>query len=298
MSKENPDKPLPPGTIEHELGLPVPGVILPPEKWTVSALKEWPPGGVVDWEQLFGRRAPVVVDVGCGNGRSVLLAAISHPEKDFLGMDNLPLVIRYARKRARQRGLGNVRFAVADARTALSLHLPAASVSEVHIYHPQPYYEPRQANRRLITPEFLLAVHRLLLPGGLLVIQTDNPAYWQYILQVAPAFFDFQNHPDPWEDAPDGRSRREILARRQGLPIFRGTGQARTDIDPAAARDLAAQLPPPAFNADRELMALDELEASGLSGDTAGPGAPGDQRPGGLANPPRRRKIWRKRSRS
>lgn len=257
-------KALPAGAVENEFGVPVPGVILPPERWTPSALKRWPAQGTLDWQTVFGRRAPVVLDLGCGNGRSVLGSAIRRPDHDHLGVDSLPVVIRYARKRARQRGLANVRFAVGDAKQVVSQYVAPGSVAEVHIYHPQPYYEPTQVGRRLITPLFLLLVHRALEPGGLLVVQTDNPAYWRYILQVAPAFFDFHSHPGPWPDAPQGRTRREIIARLRGLAIFRGQGKARTDIDPEQARRIAEALPAPVFDADRRLLELDELERRGL----------------------------------
>ena len=163
------------------------------------------------------------------------------------------MVIRYARKRARQRGLANVRFAVGDAQQVVARHIAPGSVTEVHVYHPQPYYDPAQVSRRLITPSFLLHVHRILIPGGLLVLQTDNPAYWRYMQQVVPAFFDFQERLGPWPDAPRGRTRREIIARMKGLPIFRGICRARTDIDPDEAHRLTEALPPPVFNADRRL---------------------------------------------
>ena len=256
-------KTLPPGSVEHEFGAAIPGVILPPEKWTPSALRRWPADGPVDWQVLFGRQVPVILDLGCGNGRPVLLSAIRRPECDHLGVDNLPLVIRYARKRARQRGLANVRFAVGDAGDVVARRIPPASVAEVHVYHPQPYYDRRDVHRRLVTPLFLLHVHRILAPGGLLVIQTDNPAYWEYIKHVVAAFFDFREHPGPWPDAPEGRTRREIIARLKGLPVFRGLGLSRTDIDPQQARRIAEALPPPVFNADRRLLELDRLERPG-----------------------------------
>ncbi len=240
--------------------MPIPGVILPPERWTVSALREWPAAGPVDFETVFGRRAPVILDLGCGNGRSVLSGAIARPDCDFLGVDNLPVVIRYARKRARQRGLANVRFAVGDARDVIARRIAPGSIAEIHIYHPQPYYQPGHALRRLLTPLFLLQAHRALAPGGRLVLQTDNPAYWGYMLEVVPAFFDFQEQGGPWPDAPEGRSRREILARQRHFSVFRGLGIARTDIDPDQARQAAEALPPPVFNADPRLMALDRLE--------------------------------------
>lgn len=257
---------MPPGSIEYELDVPIPGVILPPEQWTVSALRSWPATGPVDFEPLFGRRANVVLDLGCGNGRSVLLGAIARPGCDFLGVDNLPVVIRYARKRARQRGLGNVRFAVGDARDVIARRIAPGSIAELHVYHPQPYYQPGHACRRLLTPLFLLQAHRALAPGGQIVLQTDNPAYWKYMLEVVPTFFEFHEQSGPWPDAPEGRTRREILARQMGLPIFRGVGVARTDIEPARARQAAEALPAPAFNADRRLMKLDRLEQGDRGG--------------------------------
>jgi tRNA (guanine-N7-)-methyltransferase len=284
MTKPMPfDKPLPPGSMESEFGVLVPGVTVAPERWTVSALKQWPAVGPLDWPEVFGRQAPVVLDLGCGNGRSVLVSAVARPGLDHLGVDSLPVVIRYARKRARQRGLANVRFAVGDAAAVVARHIAPASVAELHVYHPQPYYDPAMVGLRLITPTFLFHAHRILVPGGLLVLQTDNPAYWRYMLQVAPAFFDFHEHAGPWPDAPEGRTRREIIARLKGLAVFRGTGVARADIDPVAARRLAERLPEPVFNADRRLMELDEMEsqwsADGQAQTGAKPGAgPGRKR--------------------
>src|SRR5439155_24576741 len=139
-----------------------------------------------------------------------------------LGVDTLPVVIRYARRRGNQRGLTNLKFAVGGGRELLTEHVAPGSVAEIHCYHPQPYYDPAQVYRRLITPEFLALVHRALVPGGLFVVQTDNPGYWRYIREVAPVFFDFAEQSRPWPDAPKGRTRREIIARSKGLPIFRG----------------------------------------------------------------------------
>ena len=83
-----------PGKREYELGVPIPGVVLPPDQWVRTALKRLPPEGPFDWEAIFGRQAPRVLDLGCGNGRSVLASALARPEFDHLGLDILPLVIR------------------------------------------------------------------------------------------------------------------------------------------------------------------------------------------------------------
>ena len=243
---------------EMEFGVPFPGVVLPAERWSQTALKALP-DGYLDWPNLFGRTAPVTLDIGCGNGRSTILAAMQESTGDFLGVDNLPLVIRYARKRGNQRGLTNLKFAVIGGFPLLDRHIAPGSVSTILCYHPQPYYDPRLVYRRLLTPLFFARVHRALCPGGHFIVQTDNPGYWKYILQVAPVFFDFVEHDGLWPDAPRGRTRREIVAMQRGLPIFRGQGTARTNLSEADALALAEALPPPRFDASRNLQDLDRL---------------------------------------
>lgn len=245
--------------IEREFGVPIAGEILDPAQWTQTALKRLPEGRL-DWAELFGRRAPVVLDVGCGNGRFLLGSAVWRPDHDHLGIDVLPVVIRYATRRGNQRGLTNLRFAVCDGRGLLERHVEPGSVSELHCYHPQPYYDPAQVGRRLITAGFLALAHAALVPGGRFFIQTDNPGYWRYIRQVVPLFFDFEEREGKWPDGPKGRTRREIIALRRGLPVFRGSGTAKMDLNREEAVRLAEALPPPVFDADRRLQELDALD--------------------------------------
>ena len=210
--------------IEREFGVPVPGEILPMELWTNTALKTMPEVKPLDFKALFGREAPVMLDIGCGNGRSTLASAVWRPAVDHLSSDLLPVVIRYATRRANQRGLTNAKFAVIGGRELLANYIPPQSVAEIHVYHPQPYYDAKLIHKRLITPEFVALVHRSLVPGGLFVLQTDSPAYWKYMQQIVPLFFEFADHPGKWPDAPKGRTRREIIALKEKLPVFRGTG--------------------------------------------------------------------------
>jgi tRNA (guanine-N7-)-methyltransferase len=245
--------------IEREFGVPVAGEILDPAQWTQTALKKLPEG-LLDVDALFGRHVPLVLDLGCGNGRFLLGSAVWRPDHDHLGIDVLPVVIRYATRRGNQRGLTNLRFAVCDGWTFLAHHFPPGRAAEIHCYHPQPYYDPAEVDRRLLTPGFLMLLHAALEPGGLFFVQTDNPGYWRYIRALVPAFFDFEERPGPWPDGPKGRTRREIIALRRGLPVFRGCGKAKTTLSRDEALRLAEALPPPTFDADRRLRALDEEE--------------------------------------
>ncbi|WP_435010573.1 tRNA (guanine(46)-N(7))-methyltransferase TrmB [Tundrisphaera lichenicola] len=247
--------------IEEEFGIPIPGEILPEDRWARTAIKRLPPAGPLDFEAIFGRVAPVVLELGCGNGRFTLQSALARPEIDHLSSDILPVVIRYATRRANQRGLRNVRFAVKDAQTLMRAYVSTSRVSEVHLYHPQPYHDPRQAHLRLVTPRFLAEVHRSLGTGGLFVIQTDNPDYWEYMCRVLPVFFAFREQEGPWPDAPEGRSRREILARSRGLKIFRGSGIRRDEITPGDALRLAESMPPPSFQSRGPWCDLDAWES-------------------------------------
>src|SRR5580704_14495065 len=103
--------------IEREFGVPIAGEILDPDRWTQTALKKLPQDSRLDPAALFGRVAPLVVDVGCGNGRFLLGSAVWRPDHDHLGIDVLPVVLRYATRRGNQRGLSNLRFAACDGLT-------------------------------------------------------------------------------------------------------------------------------------------------------------------------------------
>jgi tRNA (guanine-N7-)-methyltransferase len=234
---------------DDDYGVPIPGRVLPPDQWARTAIKRLPPPGYLDWRAIFGREAPVVLDLGCGNGRFVIASALARPQMDHIGLEILPVVIRYATRRANQRGLSNVRLAVIGAYEFLAQYVAPATVAEIHLYHPQPYRDAEKKHRRLLTPEFFALLHRSLAAGGLLVVQTDNKAYWQYVRRVAPLFFDFDERKDPWPDAPQGRTRREIYARRHGMTIFRGCGRPRPNLTAETIVQIVHAAPRPNFSA-------------------------------------------------
>jgi tRNA (guanine-N7-)-methyltransferase len=245
---------------EYEHGVLIPGQILPESQWAKTAVKRLPAAGPLDWTAFFSRTAPIVLDLGCGNGRFTLASAIARPGHDHFSIDVLPVVIRYATRRANQRGLKNVRFAVKDAQTFLQSFVAPGSIAEIHLYHPQPYHDPRKAHLRVLTPQVLALVHSALAPRGLFVVQTDNPDYWTYMLEVLPAFFDFREQLGRWPDAPEGRTRREILALARGLRVFRGSGSRRDDLTSDAVASLAQSLPLPVFRSKGPWCDLDRVE--------------------------------------
>ena len=244
---------------ETEFGVPIPGKILDKGLWAQTALKKLPPEGPLDLVALFGRAMPLVVDLGCGNGRYLLGSSINRPEVGHIGIDILPMVLRYATRRGNQRGLGNLRFAAIDAQRFLGKYLAPGSVREIHCYHPQPYHDSREMHKRLLTPEFLAQVHRVLEPSGLFVVQTDNAPYWAYLQTVLPAFIELHEQAGPWPDAPKGRTRREILGLKRRYPIYRGWG-VKKQLSETELITMGQSMPSPTFDAGPRHRDLDAME--------------------------------------
>lgn len=192
--------------------------------------------GWFQWEQVFGRVAPRVVDVGSGTGRFVIHAAGARPDRDHLGIEAVAALVEQSALEARRRGLRNARFVAGDASEWLSTRLAPDSVDEIHVYHPQPYLDPGQVPLELLTPEFFGRAWTAMRSGGILILQTDNRRYGKHLLEAVRRHFDPEILPGPWPDAPEGRTRREEVARRKGLEILRVV---------ARRRDAPLDVPPP-----------------------------------------------------
>lgn len=235
---------------DHRRAPEFPGAILHPSEWTRTRVSLGPRGRRLDWEATFGRTAGRVVDLGCGNGRYLIGSALLRPQLDHLGIELVPQALRMAVARAGERGLRNCKFAWGNASEFLRERVAPATLDEVHLYHPQPYFAEHQAERRQLTPEILLALWRALKPGGRFVFQTDSKAYWKYAGEIGPALFEWREHRGVWPDAPHGRTLREIRARAQGLHVWRASAR-RKDLDEGAAVRAVDSLPQPRFDANR-----------------------------------------------
>jgi tRNA (guanine-N7-)-methyltransferase len=233
MNKEPPNssefRQTPDGEIEYELGVPIPGPILPKAEWVQTAIKRLPPSGPIDWSTVFGRSSPIVLDIGCGNGRFAISSAVRRRSMDHVAIDLLPVVIRYATRRGNQRGLSNVRFAVCDGQQFLRNFIAPHSITEIHVYHPQPFKDVREQHLRLFSPAFVELLHRSLIADGQLFLQTDNRAYWEQIRKVVSVKFVWEEKDGPWEEDPYGRSRREFISNQKKLPIFRAMATRKDD---------------------------------------------------------------------
>lgn len=136
---------------------------------------------------LFGRHAPLVLEIGFGNGESLAEMAAADPEMDYLGIEVYLPGIGHLLLRAVELGLTNLRIMCADAVEILERQLPDECLDRVQIFFPDPWPKARHRKRRLIQPSFVSLLVRKLKPAGQLHVATDCEDYARSILDVLSA---------------------------------------------------------------------------------------------------------------
>ena len=146
--------------------------------------------------EVFGRSAPVVLEIGFGNGDHLLARAQAEPEKNFLGIEVHRPGAGHVLMRAAEMDLCNVRVACVDAVEVLRDWLPPDCLHEVLIFFPDPWHKKRHHKRRLIQPGFAELLVTRLAPGGRLHVATDWAPYAEHMLGVLNAVPRLRNQAD------------------------------------------------------------------------------------------------------
>ncbi|HEX4885066.1 MAG TPA: tRNA (guanosine(46)-N7)-methyltransferase TrmB [Casimicrobiaceae bacterium] len=141
----------------------------------------------LDFAQAFGRRAPVVLEIGFGMGETTAAIAAAHPERDFVGIEVHAPGVGALLKRIAEQGLANVRIIRHDAVEVVERMIPAGALAGIHVYFPDPWPKKRHHKRRLLKPPFVRALAQRLGPGGYLHAATDWEDYAQEMLATLAA---------------------------------------------------------------------------------------------------------------
>lgn len=142
--------------------------------------------------QLFGRDAPVMIEIGFGNGEALLEFAKANPQIDCLGIEVHRPGVGHLLLGVHESGLKNVRVVCHDAVEVLQ-RFPAQSISFLHIFFPDPWHKKRHHKRRLIQPSFVALISPLMKGDGLLRLATDWEHYALQMREVLDASADFEN---------------------------------------------------------------------------------------------------------
>lgn len=155
---------------------------------------------------IFGRKAPVVIEIGTGNGEAIVHAAAEHPDTDFLGIEVYQAGLARAMLNAAKADLSNMRLMEANAPEVLEHYLPASTISEIRVFFPDPWHKAKHTKRRLVSPKFVELANRVLLPGGLVRMATDWEEYAEQMRDVFEADARFERAFDgEWADRFNGR---------------------------------------------------------------------------------------------
>lgn len=134
-------------------------------------------GFSIDWEAEFGRKAPLILEIGSGSGEAVAHAAAENPQSDFIAVEVYRPGAAQLASRLRREGLTNVRVAVANAPEVLDKLIPAGALSELWIFFPDPWHKKKHNKRRLVQEDFIEHAARALPEGGTWRLATDWSSY-------------------------------------------------------------------------------------------------------------------------
>jgi len=156
-----------------------------------KALEElWPVFGLeygadfLDLEGVFAGAAPIVLEIGFGNGESLVQQATENPDKNYIGIEVHEPGVGHCLLQARDANINNLRLMIHDAIEVLTNQIPLASLSRVNLYFPDPWPKRRHHKRRIVQHDFLSLIAARLKAGGTLNVATDWAGYAERIDEV------------------------------------------------------------------------------------------------------------------
>ena len=159
----------------------------------------WPQFGIeyntahLSLDQLFGRNAPRMIEIGFGTGEALAQYAQSHPDMDCLGIEVHRPGAGHLMLQMQRHLISNIRISCHDAVEVLAQQIPSHSIDVIHIFFPDPWHKTRHHKRRLIQAAFADILARALKPGGALRLATDWQDYANHMLAVLDAHSGFNN---------------------------------------------------------------------------------------------------------
>jgi tRNA (guanine-N7-)-methyltransferase len=171
----------------------------------------------LDFDLVFGRSAPRILEIGFGMGETTAEIAASHPDIDYLGLEVHGPGVGSLLRHIEAHELRNVRIIQHDAVEVATAMIPAASLHGIHIFFPDPWPKKRHHKRRIVQTPFVRLLASRLLPGGYLHLATDWQEYAEWMLDVLNPLPELRNTAENYAPRPAYRPLTKF--ERRGLKL-------------------------------------------------------------------------------
>ncbi|HIF9229011.1 TPA: tRNA (guanosine(46)-N7)-methyltransferase TrmB [Photobacterium damselae] len=174
---------------------------------------------LLDLKEVFGREAPVVLEIGFGMGASLVEMAKNAPEKNFIGIEVHSPGVGACLMAAEAEGLTNLRVMCHDAVEVFEYMLPEQSLDTLQLFFPDPWHKARHHKRRIVQPEFAQMIRSKLKIGGIFHMATDWENYAEHMVEVMDAAPGYRNTATdgPYIERPEDRPLTKFEARGHRL---------------------------------------------------------------------------------
>lgn len=187
------------------------------QQWPIMGLEY--SANAIDLNQVFGRDADTVLEIGFGMGASLVAMAKAAPEKNFIGIEVHKPGVGACLADANTANLTNLRVYHHDAIEVLENSIPDNSLARVQLFFPDPWHKARHHKRRIVQAEFAQLIRRKLKLGGVFHMATDWENYSEHMLEIMndAAGFNNQSATNDVVDRPEYRPLTKFEARGHRL---------------------------------------------------------------------------------
>jgi tRNA (guanine-N7-)-methyltransferase len=180
------------------------------------------PQTAFDAEAAFGRSAPLIVEIGFGNGNSLADMAAANPQNNYLGIEVHRPGVGHLLMLLHARGINNVRIFHHDAIEILEQHIPNHSLAGLHLFFPDPWHKRRHHKRRIVRPSFVALLENKLQTNGYFHAATDWRDYAKAMLAILAASTQLQNASPSHDYCPRPDYRPLTKFEKRGLGLGHG----------------------------------------------------------------------------
>lgn len=190
------------------------------ECWPLVGLSLF--SGAINPDEIFARKAPLVLEIGFGMGDSLLQMAKNEPEKNFIGVEVHPPGVGRLINLTIQEKLSNLKVYMADAMDVLEDCIPDQSIDRLQLYFPDPWHKKKHHKRRILQSDFVKKIRPKLKDGGIFHMATDWQPYAEHMMEVMSAAEGFENTQAKGEYSPKPDYRPNTKFEKRGERLGHG----------------------------------------------------------------------------